>query len=208
MEIQSLSNHLYADGLFRGSFLVHKTFLEPESKTVLQHSPKHLKKLIWHNPSLRKPQDSKLMRKDVSCQAKQFLFNSLRDFKALRDKSCFFFLLSFFSILKQFPIYSSCLGECCKTVWLWSQVWWTTKLHLILEVLQLTWREHCRCSIGQGLLPAAREVRDFPDKYPIVCAELELLHQLFGFRQLQVFHCDRPLQLTHFIGEIFNFFLV
>ena len=78
----------------------------------------------------------------------------------------------------------------------------------LLFLFQLTWREHCRCSISQGILSAAREVRDFPHKYPIVGAELELLHQLFSFRQLQVFHCDRPLQLTQFIGEIFNFFLV
>ena len=45
--------------------------------------------------------------------------------------SCFFF----FYILKQVPIYYSCSGEHCNTIWLWSSrnVLWMTKLHLTVH---------------------------------------------------------------------------
>jgi len=75
-------------------------------------------------------------------------------------------------------------------------------------VLPLTWGEHRRRSTGHSILSAAGEVGDFPHEYAVVGAELEFSEQLFGFRQLQVSHGDGPLELTHFIGEVFNLFLV
>lgn len=43
LKIYPLSAQPHADGVLVGSLLYHKTFLDFDSKTVLQHSPKQLK---------------------------------------------------------------------------------------------------------------------------------------------------------------------